>query len=189
MTPFEQQLDAFFHRPDEDLTGIYDPGGTSEHVSGYEEQEEAPSEYVAFQIQGESWALPIGALREIVRVTPLTEVPRAAPALLGVMNLRGEVLPVFSLERRLGLASAPARIAGPDADLASVPRGARILVVRTAEGDAGLLVDAVREVVRLRASSFELPDPGPGEARAAIAGIARDRNQLYVLLDLEQVFR
>lgn len=163
MTPFESEK-----------------GGTSEHVG---------AEHVAFHLDSEHWALPIVGLREIVRVIPLTEVPRAAPALLGVMNLRGKVLPVYSLKRRLGFSTEPARIAGPEADLASVPRGARIIVVRSSEGDAGLLVDEVREVVRLRASSLEPPEAKAGEAHEAIAGVAREGDQRFFLLDLEQVFR
>ncbi len=186
MTPFKKLPESSFSRSDEDVEDLSDPGGSPDDDSSLVE-EQAPAEYVSFRLDRESYALPIGALREIVKVSPLTEVPRAAPSLLGVMNLRGQVLPVFSLKRRLGFADEPARIAGPEADLASVPRSARILVVLTPEGDAGVVVDAVQGVVRMQPSLFVEADSG--EARTGIAGCARHREELVRLLELETLLR
>ncbi|MFN7134355.1 MAG: chemotaxis protein CheW, partial [Myxococcales bacterium] len=115
----------------------------------------------------------------IVKVPPITEVPRAPRDVLGVMSLRGEILPVFDLRRRLGL---PPLEGEPS-------RRARVLVVDAGEGHAGILVDAVAHVVRLKPSGIE-PTPqglGGGVESEYLAGIGRQKNRLYILLDVQAV--
>jgi len=148
--------------------------------------EQAPEQHLAFRLGEECYGLPLEGVREIVRVPPLTEVPRAAPNLLGVMNLRGEVLPVYDLKVRLRLSLAAAKVAGPDADPKAVPRSARVVVVRSPEGDAGVLVDAVLEVLRVPPSAIEPPPAGSAE-RGCIAGLARRKGSLCILLDPKEV--
>lgn len=186
MPRFEELLEDFFYRPDEDAGALFDAGGTVD-LPPETLEDEAPQEYLAFRLADETYAVPIDMVREIVKVPPLTEVPRSGAELLGVINLRGEVLPVYDLKLRLRLAYAPAPIAGPDANLAALPRTARILIVHDPEGDAGVLVDAVAEVVKLRPSALETPPRAvSGGDRSAIAGIGRRRDQLFILLDLAQ---
>jgi purine-binding chemotaxis protein CheW len=149
-----------------------------------EAQADAPQEHLAFLLEKERYAIPILALREIVKVPPLTEVPRTASHVLGVMNLRGEMLPVFDLKPKLGLGRAPTQ--GGMADVAALPKLARILVIRDESGDAGLLVDAVQSVVRLRASAIEMPPPGLPVDRDCVVGIGRVKDELFILLDIHQ---
>jgi purine-binding chemotaxis protein CheW len=181
-------LDTFFYRPDEDVGLIQElVAGTDESVEPV--AEEIPEEYLAFRLEGEHYAVPIHGVREIVKVPPLTEVPRAAANLLGVMYLRGEVLPVYDIKVRLRLADQAPLVAGPDAP--EPPRSARIIVVQTAEGLAGIWVDAVSEVVRLRPSMLELAPPGVGGGeRDCVVGLGRrkhqDIQQLFILLDIWQ---
>jgi purine-binding chemotaxis protein CheW len=178
-------LDSFFYRPDEDI------GLIQEVVAGTDESlepvaEEIPEEYLAFQLEGELYAVPIHGVREIVKVPPLTEVPRAAPNLLGVMYLRGEVLPVYDIKVRLRLADNAPLVAGPDATV-TPPRGTRIIVVQTVDGLAGIWVDAVSEVVRLRPSMLELAPPGVGGGeRDCVVGLGRRKQELFILLDIWQ---
>ncbi|HSP79394.1 MAG TPA: chemotaxis protein CheW [Myxococcaceae bacterium] len=177
-------LDTFFYRPDEDV------GLLEELVAGTDETsaplpEESPEEYLAFRLEGELYAVPIHGVREIVKVPPLTEVPRAAPNLLGVMYLRGEVLPVYDIKVKLRLADKAPLVAGPDAP--EPPRSARIIVVQTADGLAGIWVDSVSEVVRLRPSMLELEVPGVvGGERDCVVGLGRRNKQLFILLDIWQ---
>ncbi|MHB8876579.1 MAG: chemotaxis protein CheW [Myxococcaceae bacterium] len=184
MATFASLLEDFFYRPDEDEGPLF------ALASGPDEApplvaEEVPGEYLAFSLEDECYAVPIGELREIVKVPPLTELPRAAPSLLGVMNLRGEVLPVYDIKPRLRLSVAAVRIAGPDP--APLPKAARVLIIRAEGGDAGVLVDAVREVVKMKPSALEPPPPGVGGGeRDCVMGLGRRRDQLYILLDIHQ---
>lgn len=184
MAGFAELLDDFFLRPDEaPVEGLDFP---AEGPAKGAEEPEALSEYLAFMLEGECYGVPIEAVREIVRVPPVTEVPRGEPDLLGVLNLRGEVLPVYDLKLKLRLTSAPARIAGPDADPEALPRPARILVIRGGDrGDLGFLVDGVAEVLRMASSQIEPPPSGTSE-RDFIAGLGRRDQALCILLDLER---
>ena len=183
MSRFSELLDDFFYRPDEDV------GGLLEFAAGSDElqpliPEETPEEYLAFVLEDECYAVPITSIREIGKVPPLTEIPRAEAGLLGVMNLRGDVIPVYDLKMRLRLTHTPSLVAGPDAP--PPPRLARILVAHTEEGPAGVWVDAVKDVVRLKPSMLEPSPQGLGGERDCIVGIGRRNSQLYILLDLQQ---
>ncbi len=145
---------------------------------------EKPQEFLAFRLATETYAVPIADVREIVKVPLLTEVPRGQKGLLGVMNLRGEVLPVYDVKLRLGLADQAPVVSGPD----DVPRAARVVLMRDTLGDAGVLVDGVEEVVKLLASRFEPPPAGTVD-RDSISGLARKGDALYILLDVAQVLR
>jgi purine-binding chemotaxis protein CheW len=182
MPGFAELLDDFFLRPDEaPLEGLDLPVEGEVPAAG---EPQAPSEYLAFLLGDECYGVPIAEVREIVRVPPVTEVPRGGPDLLGVINLRGEVLPVYDLKLKLRLSASPARIAGPDADPGALPRGARILVIRGEDrGDLGLLVDGVVEVVRMGRDQVEPPPAGTSD-RDYITGLGRRGRQLCILLDM-----
>ena len=184
MSRFSELLDDFFYRPDEDV------GGLLEFAAGSDEMlpvtpEETPEEYLAFVLESECYAVPIRAIREIGKVPPLTELPRSEAHLLGVMNLRGDVIPVYDIKMRLRLTEKAAKVAGPDAP--APPRQARIIVAHTDEGPAGIWVDSVKEVVRLKPSMLEPAPPGVGGERDSVVGIGRRSAQLYILLDVQQV--
>jgi purine-binding chemotaxis protein CheW len=180
---FSELLDDFFYRPDEDVGGLLDFSAGSDEMLPLT-PEETPEEYLAFILEGETYAVPIRSVREIGKVPPLTEIPRAEPWLLGVMNLRGDVIPVYDLKLRLKLSDKAPMVAGPDAQ--PPPRLARILVAHTQEGPAGVWVDAVKDVVRLKPSMLEPAPSGLGGERDCVVGIGRRSSQLYILLDLEQ---
>jgi purine-binding chemotaxis protein CheW len=174
-----EHLEEFFYRPDEDPGPLFEVGEAVEPVA-LAGASEAPREFLAFALERETYAVPVSVLREIVKVPPLTEIPRAQKSLLGVMNLRGEVLPVYDLKPKLHLPPSPPLAQGTE-------RTARVLVVRSEEGDAGLLVDRVEEVVRLRPSTIEAPPPGvAGGERDCVVGIGRKGEALYILIDVDQ---
>lgn len=185
MSRFARSLDAFFYRPDEEDAALAEL--TAEpHDAPPPVPEEAPREHIAFWLSGECYATTIETLREIVKVPPLTEIPRGPENLLGVMNLRGEVMPVYDLKKRLRLVDHVARVAGPEAPPNALPRQARVLVMNAHDGPWGALVDDVSGVVRLKPSSLESPPQGLRGDRDCIIGLGRRREQLYILLDLER---
>jgi purine-binding chemotaxis protein CheW len=119
------------------------------HQAGPPDRHEPPSpniELCAFRVGDEEYAIDLRRIREILQPLPITPVPRAPEYVDGVMNLRGEVIPVVDVRKRLGL----------------TPRAggrAKVLVVTVAGRVLGLVVDAVSEVVRLPRSAIGPPPP------------------------------
>lgn len=179
MTDFRAQLEEFFYRPDEGGGEWLDVAPSEKPSVAVEE--EPPGEFLAFWLEDELYAVPLLEVREVVKVPPLTEVPRGPRTLLGVMNLRGEVLPVYDVKQLLRL---PSRAAGELGEAGR--RAARVILIRSDEGDAGLLVDSVTGVVRLRPSMIEDPPAGVAGERECVAGLGRYQERLYILLKVQQ---
>ncbi len=180
MSRFAELVDQFLYRPDE-AVGAFLELAPEVEAAADAAVEELPEEFLAFELSGETYAVPIATVREILKVGDVTEVPRAAANLLGLINVRGEMLPLYDVKVRLELADA-APVVRARAD---VPREARVVLVKDPEGDAGLLVDRVRGVVKLTLSRLESV-PNLGLERPAVAGLGRKDGHLYLLLDLEE---
>ena len=132
--------------------------------------------WVTFALGGETFAFPVKAIAEIVRVGTITRVPDAPAAVLGILNLRGRVVPVVDLRIRLGLAAPPPR---PDA---------RVLVATLRTRTIGLLVDGVAEVVQLDPRAMEPPPADVMTTRSEyIRAVHQRGSTLLLLLDPEQV--
>jgi len=148
-------------------------------VSGTEEpeQEEEDLEMLSFLLGNEEYVVPVDRVREVLTPKEITPVPHTADYLVGVCSLRGTVMPVVDLNRRLGLA-ASAR-----------DEKSRIIVVSLGQDDqVGLFVDRVRGVVRFLSSAVRpAPETVAQDAGAEfLKGIARKDDQLYILLDVEK---
>jgi purine-binding chemotaxis protein CheW len=127
---------------------------------------------VVFSLHGEQYGLPVASVREIVRYTAPSATAAATGVVVGMINLRGRVLPIVDLSSRLG---ATLEITG----------ATRILVIELARGSVGLIVDSVDGVMRIPAEQVEpLPVPvgedGLGEEIAAVG------DRLIMLLDAER---
>ncbi len=180
MSQFAELLDRFFYRPDEAVGSFLEQAPLSDRIADAL-PDETPEEFLAFVLEGETYAVPIGAVREILKITDVTEIPRAQKNIIGLINVRGEMLPLYDVKVRLRLADVPPVVlTGKD-----VGRAARILLLKDLEGDAGVLVDRVEGVVKLQLSRLE-EAPGLGIDRDAIAGLGHRDGQLYILLDVEQ---
>ncbi len=180
MSSFAATLERFLYRVDEPTGPFFElvPDTGAEPASV---PTETPEEFLSFALGAETYAVPLTAVKEILRVTDITPVPRAPQNLVGIMNVRGEVLPVFDVKPALRLADAPV-----DAEALAPTRQQRVVVVRELQGDVGLLVDAVTGVVKLLLSRLEAAPPSRGE-KHAVAGLARRDGKLFILLDIEQV--
>lgn len=125
---------------------------------------EATHEYLVFEVGGDRMGLPLGAVKEILKLAPITPVPRAGPDVLGILSVRGRVTTVLDLRRRLGLPEgAPSR-------------SSRILLVDREDEIVGLRVDAVTKVLRLRASEIEPSDVIGAGLAEHVAGLGRPRS-------------
>jgi purine-binding chemotaxis protein CheW len=134
-------------------------------------------QYVLFKCGSEEYGLPIERVSSIIRFETVTPVPRAPRAVLGVIDLRGRVIPIVDLGLRLfGTAFDP------------MPRS-RIIVTESSEGAVGLAVDAASEVATF------LPDdlmPAPAGAIApeiadAFEAVVHLGDRLVILLDLDRI--
>jgi len=141
------------------------------------EQREQELEMLAFLLGNEEYVVPVEQVREILTPKEITPVPHTADYFFGVCSLRGTVMPVIDLNRRLGLAAS-------ERDEKS-----RIIVVSLGPDDqVGLFVDRVRGVVRFLPSTVR-PAPDTVEQGAGaefLKGIARKDDRLYILLDVEK---
>ncbi|APR80977.1 Positive regulator of CheA protein activity [Minicystis rosea] len=128
------------------------------------QQDRGPrTEYLGFVLAGDVYAAPVGLVREILKPPPLTPVPRAPHATLGIVSVRGQLVTVIDLRRRLRVAEAP------------LSRKARILLVDGADNELmGVYVDEVLQVYRLSDGEIEPAATAlGGEVAGYIAGIAR----------------
>ena len=121
------------------------------------------TEYLAFRLAGDLYAAPVSLIREILKLPPLTPVPRAPEAIMGIISVRGQLVTVFDLRQKLRLAPG-----------VSTPRS-RILLVDATDGEIlGLYVDEVLQVYRLAEAEIEPAAMALGaEVAGHIAGIAR----------------
>ena len=131
---------------------------------------------VAFKLGREEYGISILQVQEIKRMTDITRVPHTPDYLKGVMNLRGSVLPVFDLKKRLDL---------PDNAYSD---DARIVIVKVDEVTLGVIVDAVSEVLTIGQENIEPPQVVAGGVIANyLSGIGKINDRLLILLDINSI--
>lgn len=140
---------------------------------------ERAGKYLSFQLGKEEYGIQVLKVREIVKIQHITEVPDTPPEVRGVINLRGKVIPVIDLRLKFGL---------PE-----VEYGQRtcIIVVElqgSSQGPMGIIVDEVSEVLNLQSSDIQdTPDFGRGVEMPYLLGMARVKDKVKILLDIDQV--
>ena len=135
----------------------------------------ALTQWLVFRLQSHDYALPIGDVVEVLRMVALTPMPQAPTWLAGVANLRGRVIPVIDLRRRLA-------VGPPETPGLSTP----IIVVQARGRTVGLLADSVSEVLTLADDAIAAPDALAGPDHA-VEGLARAGGRLILTLDLDRV--
>jgi purine-binding chemotaxis protein CheW len=133
-------------------------------------------QYVLFRVGPEEYGLPIAKVSSVIRYEPATRVPRAPAMVDGVINLRGRVIPVVNLARKLF-----------DTDF-SPTTASRIVVAEVEAGHVGLVVDAASEVVTVAVSDIlEPPETAlSAETAEAFEGVVHHDGRLIILLDLDK---
>jgi purine-binding chemotaxis protein CheW len=142
----------------------------------------ARTEFLAFRMAEEIYAVPIAYVKEILKLPPLTEVPRAPVDVLGVISVRGGIVTVRDLRRRMRLPES------------QPTRRSRILLAELPEGlggtgeRVGLFVDEVLHVYRLADSEIESAANVLGSELAEyVAGIGRQAGEMIILVDLKPI--
>lgn len=132
---------------------------------------------VTFEVASEEFAVDILAVQEINRMMELTRVPSSPPAVEGVINLRGKIIPVLDLRKRFSM------------NATEKTDQMRIIVVEVHNRVIGFIVDRVHEVLRINSSIVE---PAPAMVSSIdsefIAGVGKLEDRLLILLDLEELF-
>jgi purine-binding chemotaxis protein CheW len=131
---------------------------------------------VGFQVGRETYGVPITSLHEIVRVPEITTVPDAPDFMEGVINLRGKIVSVIDLRKRLGEKKVTST------------RKNRILVVEHRGRLSGLIVDSASEVLKIPAADIE-PSPAALQEGSlnCVTGLGKCRGRLIVLLDMTRL--
>jgi len=160
------------------MTNIHLPAsGLAEDILENYREEAKDAHLVTFNL-GEEYGVPISQVQEIVRVGGITMVPNSPAYMEGVINLRGRVLPVLNLRKRLAL---------PEMGMSGT---SRIVVTEVGDKVIGLLVDAVSQVIKIPATSV---DPAPEEVLEVdtdyITGVGKLVDRMIILLDLEKLLR
>ncbi len=143
-----------------------------------QEQRDTITQLVVFQLGHELYGADIAVVREVSPLQRVTRVPRTPRYLEGVTNLRGRVIPVVDLRRRLNLpVSAPTK-------------STRIAVAELEGGQVGMVVDAVLEVLRVPAANIEPPSQLLSKVELEyVQGVANMDGRLIILLDLARVLQ
>jgi len=133
-------------------------------------------EFLCFRVSAETYGINIMQIKEIIKPRPVTEVPRSPSFVSGVISLRGVIIPVIDMRDRLGLSRE--HVTGKE----------RIVVVKSGDAYAGLLVDQVVQVVRIFHDSFE-PAPSilDGIDLEFVSGIGRTDQRMVILLNVENI--
>jgi purine-binding chemotaxis protein CheW len=130
---------------------------------------------VTFHLDREEYGVDIGRVQEIIRVGQITGVPNAPEFIKGVINLRGRIIPVLDLRKRLSLPDEP------------ISKSSRIMVVEAGTKVLGLLVDRVSQVLKLPPGSVDAPPGDIEESRSFVRAIGKIDTRLVMIMELDQV--
>ena len=133
-------------------------------------------QWVTFKLEEETYGVNVMQVQEILRYTEIAPVPGAPSYVIGIINLRGNVVTVIDTRARFGLLAADAT------------DNSRILIIEAEEQVIGILADSVAEVVYLRSSEIDsAPNVGTEESAKFIQGVCNRDNELLILVDLNKL--
>jgi len=133
-------------------------------------------QWVTFRLDGETYGVNVMQVQEVLRYTDVAAVPGAPEYVLGIINLRGNVVTVMDTRQRFGLQQG------------EITDATRIVIVETGEHTVGILVDSVAEVVYLKQSEIENPpNTGHDDGARFIQGVCNKNDELLILVELEKL--
>lgn len=138
-----------------------------------EKAPETTDQWVTFYLDHEKYGIKVMQVQEVLRVTEIAPVPGAPDYVLGIINLRGNVVTVIDTRKRFGL------------DDQELTDDTRIVIIEAENQVVGILVDSVAEVVDLLESDIETaPNVGNDESAKYIQGVCSLENELLILIDV-----
>lgn len=140
------------------------------------EQDDEVLQWVTYKLGNETYGINVMQVQEVLRHTEIAPVPGAPDYVLGIINLRGNVVTVIDTRARFGL------------EPAELTDSSRIVIIESDEQVVGILLDSVAEVVYLRSSEIEsAPNVGTEESAKFIQGVSNRDGQLLILVDLNKL--
>ena len=148
----------------------------NDKASSLKGSEDPILQWVTFKLDNETYGINVMRVQEVLRYTEIAPVPGAPSYVLGIINLRGNVVTVIDTRQRFGLNST------------EVNDNTRIVIIEADKQGVGILVDSVAEVVYLRQSEIETaPNVGNEESAKFIQGVCNKNNELLILVELEKM--
>ncbi|EJN21809.1 MULTISPECIES: chemotaxis protein CheW [Pseudomonas] len=133
-------------------------------------------QWVTFKLDNETYGINVMRVQEVLRYTEIAPVPGAPSYVLGIINLRGNVVTVIDTRQRFGLMNA------------EISDNTRIVIIEADKQVVGIMVDSVAEVVYLRQSEIETaPNVGNEESAKFIQGVCNKNNELLILVELDKM--
>lgn len=156
-----------------------------EEVSGPAVQIEEKLELLGFLMNQEEYAIPISQIKEIIRPAEMTVIPGSSPILLGIISLRGVIIPVFKLSNRLASLKVSEESRTVEKENEKLKR---IIIIQIDQGVFGLMVNGVTDVIKIREDVIQPPPSLLNQmGQEMIKGITRFKNRLIILLFIERI--
>jgi len=141
-----------------------------------ESDDDTVLQWVTFRLANETYGINVMEVQEVLRFSDIAPVPGAPTYVLGIINLRGNVVTVIDTCQRFGLPPI------------EITENTRVVIIETAHQVIGILVDAVAEVVYLKRSEIDsTPNVGNDDSAKFIQGVTHREGQLLILVDLNKL--
>ena len=148
----------------------------NDKASSLKGSEDPILQWVTFKLDNETYGINVMRVQEVLRYTEIAPVPGAPSYVLGIINLRGNVVTVIDTRQRFGLMNA------------EISDNTRIVIIEADKQVVGIMVYSVAEVVYLRQSEIETaPNVGNEESAKFIQGVCNKNNELLILVELEKM--
>lgn len=134
------------------------------------------NQFIVFKLGSEEYAIPILKVNEIIRLKGIniTKVPNTKDYVVGIINLRGEVIPVIDLRLRFNM------------DKSKLDDNCRILIVNMQNKNVGFLVDSMSEVAQLNEDEITQPPEEISDINSKyITSVAKYKNRIFIILDID----
>lgn len=138
--------------------------------------EASTKQYIVIKLENEQYGINIRYVDNIVKMQPITRVPKSQSYFTGIINLRGEIVPVMSLRRKFGISDD------------EITNASRIIIVKPEQqATVGFIVDAVKEVVTLRDDEIEKNNVSDNDFQSYIGAVGKHNGELISLLSINTV--
>ncbi len=146
-------------------------------IIGINEKQGELLRWVTFKLGQEIYGVNVMQVREVLRYTDIAPVPGAPSYVLGIINLRGNVVTVIDTRMRFGLPAA------------EITDSTRIMIIESDKHVIGILVDSVAEVADLNTADIDdTPNVGTEDSAKFISGVCNRKDDLLILIDLTKLF-